>query len=44
MTSNASDEQHILIFKIERKVFPHQGQFDDDFQKNETPPVKNRGM
>lgn len=42
MTSNASDEQHILIFKIERKVFPHQGQFDDDFQKNEIPPVKNR--
>lgn len=39
MACEANTEKHSLLFKIERQVFAHQEDFDENFHKTE-PPVK----
>lgn len=41
MASEASTEKHSLLLKIERQVFAHQEEFDENFQKSPSTNKQN---
>ena len=43
MEKHVSNEKHTLLFKVERPVFTHQEEFDENFLKNVEPPVTKKG-